>query len=597
MTEESKQTKPSLTQPCVTFADVLKAVDQATDLTLGVRQNMRAAVRRMAELMSAAGVLAPVDIPAITKRLEKLSPRRLGFTNRNSFSAWQSNLRRALRLAGLTITPAHCTAPLSAPWLKFQAGIQAPDIRRNLSRFFHVASAQGWGPDEISDDHIGRYRDLLRATCIKSRRDKTVRNTIRAWNRAVTTVPGWPQKPLQTNSNHWYYGLAWSKLPASYREDVEAFVARGGETDWLEDTVDDDDADERDPLHPRTRQNYREALRRAASILLTRGIRADAIKSLSDVTTPDAVKYILTFLRKRTGRRRGGHVGYMALVLFMAAKGHVDATDLKKLERLVEKTAQCRRGMSERTAERLTQFDNAAALDQLEDLPEGLVRSVRNLPVNASTAKIVRTGLCLSLLFDTGLRSGNVVALDLDRHVLKGASPAAPIHLLIDGEEIKNGEEFRGQLSPGTACIWKLYVGKYRNIHMQQPCSWLFPRADGSHWTQQAASCDVMGICDKWLGLDVNPHLVRALIGKIILDEYPGGHAVVQQVLGHTQLNTTVGYYAATRPAEARRLYHEILEQHRDCKKDAGRELDLDGKRVPTKEEPDAEGGTEGDLS
>jgi integrase len=566
--QQTEAPKPStLTQPRITFADVLAAVDQAPTLSAGVQQNMRAAVRRCAELMSAAGVHAAVDIPAIAKRLEKLSPRRLGFTNPNSFSAWQSNLRRALRLAGLPITPAHCTSPLSAPWLELQASIHDdPDTRRKLSRFMHVASEKGWMPCEISDDHIDRYHALLRATCIKSKRDKTVRNTIRAWNRAVTTVPGWPQQILHATANEWYYSLPWSKLPVRYREDVETFLARGETADWLDVALDAGDEKEVRPLHPRTKSNYRGALCRAASILIRLGAAPESIRSLADVVSPDAVKRILIFLRDRTGREQGGHVGYMALVLFLAARDHVQASEehLKKLEQFVANTADHHRGMSERTCQRLVQFDDAAALDRLEDLPEELVRSVKRLPINTQTATVVRTALCLSLLFDTELRSGNVVALDLDRHIFQGAAGSSSIHLMIGGDEIKNGVEFRGALKPGTAHIWKLYVEVYRKVHLGQPCTWLFPRIDGSHWTQQNAYSDQMDVCDKWLGLDVNPHLVRALVGKIILDTYPGGHAIAQQVLGHKQLITTVTYYAVTKPAEARALYHEILEQRRN---------------------------------
>ncbi len=218
--------------------------------------------------------------------------------------------------------------------------------------------------------------------------------------------------------------------------------------------------------------------------------------------------------------------------------------------------------MSDQTWERLVQFDDAALLRRLQHLPEELVRSVKKQPVTITTAKTVRLALALRLIWDTGLRSGNVVALDLDRHVIGDRDErAGTINLFIPGEEVKNGTEFRDRLTPATTRLWRLYVESYRQIHMGRSSAWLFPRPDGSHWNQQQAYGDLKDLGDKLLGVDVTPHLIRALIGKIILDGYPGGHAIAQQVLAHKQLATTVNYYAPTKPSDARALYHEILER------------------------------------
>lgn len=71
---------------------------------------------------------------------------------------------------------------------------------------------------------------------------------------------------------------------------------------------------------------------------------------------------------------------------------------------------------------------------------------------------------------------------------------------------------------------------------------------------------DLKDLADRELGLDMTPHLIRALIAKIILAEYPGGMPIVQQVLGHTNLATPTAYYASLRQQDAAGIYHEILE-------------------------------------
>jgi integrase len=551
-------THAAFAQPTCTFAQVLEIIEGIDGLTPGVRQNLRGAVIRCAKLMSSAGLRAVVDIPSIAKRLEKLSPARLGFKNKNSLAAFKSHLRRALRLAGYTITPARHTTPLSPDWAALRTRLDDLHLRRQLSRFMHVASEQGWPPSEINDTHVLRFRQLLTSTCLKSKVDKTVRGTFKAWNAAVDTIEGWPSLRLEAgHSSDWSYVRPWNEFPATFRKDVESFVNRGDDEDWLYSDT------RRDQLRPRTRLNYSGALRRAASILVVLGCDPSSIKTLHDVAYPQQAERILTFLRRRTGRKCGGHVGYMSLVLYMVAKRHLrlEEPDLAMLERFVRNTAERQRGMADQTWERLVQFDDRVVLRRLQNLPEELARSVKGQPVTLTSAKTVRLALALRLIWDTGLRSGNVVALDLDRHVIgEPKERAGTINLFIPGEEVKNGTEFRDRLTLAATRLWNLYVDDYRQVHMSKASTWLFPRSDGSHWNQQQAYGDLKDLGDKLLGVDVTPHLIRALIGKVILDAYPGGHAIAQQVLGHRQLATTVNYYAPTKPSDARALYHEILE-------------------------------------
>ena len=55
-------------------------------------------------------------ISEIGEKLDKLAPAQLGFKADNSLSAYKSNLRRALGLAGLTVMPGRHVTQLSAEW-------------------------------------------------------------------------------------------------------------------------------------------------------------------------------------------------------------------------------------------------------------------------------------------------------------------------------------------------------------------------------------------------------------------------------------------------------------------------------------------------
>jgi len=109
---------------------------------------------------------------------------------------------------------------------------------------------------------------------------------------------------------------------------------------------------------------------------------------------------------------------------------------------------------------------------------------------------------------DTGLRSGDVVKLDLARHVHRKGKNG--IHLHIPAAEIKNGKEFCGDLRPKTVRLWNLYLEIYRKVHGGEKSTWLFPRANGTHWTQHQFYEGLKDACEQRLGLDVTPHLIRA---------------------------------------------------------------------------------------
>jgi integrase len=181
-----------------------------------------------------------------------------------------------------------------------------------------------------------------------------------------------------------------------------------------------------------------------------------------------------------------------------------------------------------------------------------------------SSAKLARLALYLALLSETCARSGNIVSLDLQTHILSsGTGKNHRTFVVIPAHEVKNGQEIRAALSPTTAAMRRHYVDRYRPLHCNQNVRWLFPRQDGTHWSTTQACTDVKDIVARTLGVDVTPHLMRSLAGKIILDENPGAIATVQQLLGHKRLDTTLRFYARLDPQKARSDYQQLLEGRR----------------------------------
>ena len=64
----------------------------------------------------------------------------------------------------------------------------------------------------------------------------------------------------------------------------------------------------------------------------------------------------------------------------------------------------------------------------------------------------------------------------------------------------------------------------------------------------------------KETGLEAHLHLFRHLAGKLILDQDPKAHGLVQRVLGHKHISTTMGFYTGLETARAMQHYQAIVQ-------------------------------------
>src|SRR5262249_53040672 len=131
-------------------------------------------------------------------------------------------------------------------------------------------------------------------------------------------------------------------------------------------------------------------------------------------------RHIATFLGERNQRTEGGAPFQTTLILFIAAKHHLrlPKPELDRLERYWKKIRGKHGEMSTRTFKRLQQFEDPRAISAMAQLPATLARVAMRMgkPTTAS-AKLVRTALFLSLAQDTALRAGNLVGIDLHKHL------------------------------------------------------------------------------------------------------------------------------------------------------------------------------------
>ena len=564
--------------PAARFSDVVTAVEQAPDLTPKVRANLRSAVSKAANLISAQGLRGPVDIEKLQRKFERLTPALLGMKTNNALAAFKSNLRRALRLAGHDIMPGRHVTPLSPAWSRLLNQLNGAPIGIKLSRFAHVASEQGWEPEAITQAHLQRFDDILRRTNLGSKADKLVRGTVAAWAHGRRYCPGWPAvdlgaPPAETR----FYALPWSAFPASFVEDIERYLARPeadlehllaaiGQTGFVP-TPPSTKGRNNGTLRAKTKTNYRDALRRAASILVQLGHRQPQdITSLAIVIGVVELQQVLRFLAERTGRQEGGHLGYIAFLFYLVARDHLrlPGETVAQLERLWRLVRGNYGEMSPRSFERLCQFDDDAKAVNMALLPKLLAKAAQKQgKIDAQAVKLMRTALFAAIGLSTGLRAGNIVNLQLDKHVTFTSRNKQRIAVLTNpGEEVKNGRTLISELTPEATKLLQLWLDEYRD-HACPPeqlqAAYIFPNQSGEHIATSLALQSFKDLAAYHAGLDVTPHVIRAYLGKLLLDESPDAHPAIQGVLGHNSMETTLRYYAPVRPLLAKRRAQKLL--------------------------------------
>jgi integrase len=222
------------------------------------------------------------------------------------------------------------------------------------------------------------------------------------------------------------------------------------------------------------------------------------------------------------------------------------------------------RGLTDTNRERLRPFDDERHVSALLQLPSDLVGRARRDDLGRKAALHVQIALVIELLLMAPIRRRNLAGLRLDQHISWTRSGRAGVaHLVIPGEEAKNGEPLELELPAETSSLLRLYLDHYRPRLLAGPSPWLFPgQTPHGPKVAQVLAKQVSDMVRERIGLDVNLHLFRHIAAKLYLDAHPGQYEVIRRLLGHKQIETTIAFYAGAETAAAVRHYDDhILER------------------------------------
>lgn len=299
------------------------------------------------------------------------------------------------------------------------------------------------------------------------------------------------------------------------------------------------------------------------------------LETIEELTDPELLEAIAVRLRERRTEKNPQSLYITNIITFVAglAKDFVERSpeDLEKIASLKRKYGNSRRGIAPKNKEILRRF-TSERIQKLIDIPGGIVLDVNRSvaarreagrqkhgilprPANVYDASLVQKvmlALAAHIMLTRAPRRKNLSGMRLDW--IRWRDDLATVE--IPPQFIKSRRSMDGPLLIPLDATASRLMDNYLKILRpkllhpedgQNP--FLFPspphagkqRIGGCYETLPDRLVDVV---HERVGVRINPHLWRHLIGWIWLKEDPDKLPAVQKLLGHKSIQTTVDYYA-----------------------------------------------------
>jgi len=543
-----------MTQDPKTLADVAKIIDADSALPASRRKAVATHLRTFARVQGKPLEALPADLAAYRTFLKNFHPETAGFGKRH----WEnvmSSFTFALQHCGLRVLPGRSHAAMAPAWQELYNRLPDKYSRSALSRFMRYCSVADIDPDAVTDAVLDEFMRVLVEESLAKEPARPHRLTIKAWNTALDSIDDWPQVALTVPDNRNRQTLDWADFPESLVSEVEAYLATRSDPDPF------DEFGPRAALSPHTIRGQRYQLQCYFSALVNTGSDPEDLRHLADLLDPETVIRALRHLLDHYKKKKT--VYRIAQVLRVIARDflRLDGKCIDELTNIGRKIIPEAAGMTDKNRERLRQLDDPKNVRLLLDLPQRLVRKAKKLDRGRrDDALLVQLALAIEILLMAPLRRQNLAGIQIDRHLQwSRAGHEGVVHLVIPGEEVKNGQQLEFELPSDAEKLLALYLDEYRPRLAMPDNPWLFPgRSDGNK-VAAVLGKQISDVVFAEIGLKIHPHLFRHIAAKLFLDHNPGQYEVVRRVLGHSSMQTTVTFYAGAEGATAARHFDNSI--------------------------------------
>jgi integrase len=533
------------------------------------------AQREMASAISSFGSwtgkpldLLPSDVAILRRHFAALQPGALGIKPQRMANV-KSLLLRALALAGVRPTNHPVAEAVGPAWTRVLAllGFNERYLRTSLSPFGRFCDARGVPPEEVTDAVAADYLAHLEETVLTKKPRTTHQTVCRTWNKARTSIPGWPDLPLSVPSYDDTYSLELDAFPGPFRDELERYLARLA----CDDPV--DLLDERAPPKPLRASSVRTKryqIRAFASALVRKGVPIETITTLATLATRENFKLGLShFLeRPRADKESTRSAGAIAHTIRSIAKYHVQDMGMADLQYLNVITARLNRketGLTDKNRLRLSQFDDEAVLIRFLDMPLKEMDRLRRKGVRGRNDAVEFSNLlAIEILLHVPLRVGNLGSLKVGQNVfLPAHGRPGETTISIGRSSVKNRQMLQYVLPEHVTALIAFHLDCVMPLLDAGGRGFLFPNGRDGSKRADTLSKQLSALVREKLGTAFNPHLARHLAAKLYIDARPGDYEGPRRLLAHSNAQTTYESYQGMEKKSAVRLHADLIKEKR----------------------------------
>tara|TARA_R110000787_G_scaffold117002_12_gene227500 strand:- start:1738 stop:3402 length:1665 start_codon:yes stop_codon:yes gene_type:complete len=543
-----------------TLADVRAKIEANSSLEAIRKRDLLSALARIESRIEGLLSSVPATAASVRELFAETNAVQMGVSAK-SFRNIRSAVAAAVRQYGGIPKPITRRVPLSESWETLLAQVKTVHVRQALSRLAAFCSQMQIAPEEVTQQTLIGLHEAMDAEEIVKNPRRLAKSTATAWNRCRREMEDWPQTALEALFKATPYTFPLEAFPEELQQEIAAWRERVSNPDPF-----DMDAPAR-PLRPATTDARILGIRRFASALIHRGdLKAEDVTSISVLLEPERFKSACRFLIERVGGEPTASVHNLANAMRYLGQHwcRLDQDTLAVLKAICKRLDSTKSTvMSEEKRQRLAQFDDPRNARLFLSFPAKQMEKAKTINNPMRAAKCVERALMVALLINCCLRQQTLRLLELSDFRQARTGDGNRCVLLIPPEKVKNRRQLEFELTDETASILDIFLRDYRPLLPGSEGPYLIPGATGGVRSKSSVEEAISSALLKEIGLTVNPHLIRDIIAKTLVERDPSAYGAVTTLLGHASDITTRAHYLGSETKAAGRYLDGIISKVR----------------------------------
>lgn len=538
------------------LADAMAFIEVDKGLQETKRRHWLTSLRSIARGIRLPPESLPARLTALRHHLGRLNAVRMEIEPK-TLANHKANVRAAiLHFTGANNIPTR-GVPLSPDWSSLMGTIPEVKASRLLSGIARYCSSRGHKPSAISEKLVADYFTFRHDTSLYETGSARQRELMRAWNRCVETVPGWPPFSLMLPSlERKSDAPEWTEFPDGLRNDLAQYL------EWLAKPHRTSSGKRRQPSKKSSIDTRRRELVAFANKAIASGIAIESLVSLPALLAPSVVQTVLeAYLGDDKPSRYVIDLPWKLLAIARSI-GAAPAT-IEHLEDMREALEAQRSGtMTEKNMTVIRAVMMTDVWNHVCDLPSVMMAEAKRL-LNRSVSKAAsRAALAIQILLLTRapVRAGNLLSIRIGQNLIRPGGVSAAYVLVFPDYDVKNRVDLDFPLSLPTSRLIDEYIQLFRpHLGQGHRSEWLFP-AEKKARSSTHASASIAERMLKETGIRITAHQFRHAAAAFILRAHPANYEYVRRILGHLNVQTTIRFYAGLETFQASKHFGELIE-------------------------------------